>query len=298
MKIYFLSSEPCALSLNGLYYGITDYFERYAEICLSDKIYTQFSPEGSLPIGFFITEEITEKPPLGCEVYLLRDGVAVYACDFPPADFTLRPVAQAREGNILATVFWQGKLQLSIESPEGFFNATLPPSFAPCEVLFCENLVIIRGKNALAVYGLNGKRLLLEQITEYSLLGNILTATLPLSDRLQRFAKCEWELKSGECKRTAFTLIQATENNAPSEDLLAYAFFESALIGEDFACFLSNELQLDAERIRSFLGDFIAVTLTDKPTVCGLVRVKKERLFAVDYYEVEIKDGKITDVRG
>lgn len=298
MKIYFLSSEPCALSLNDLYYGITDTFERYAEICLSDKIYAKFSPEGSLPIGFFINEEITEKPPLGCEVYLLRDGIAVYACDFPPADFSLRPVAQAREGNILATVFWQGKLQLSIESPEGFFNTTLPPTFAPCEVFFYENLVLLKSEKALAVYGLNCKRLLLEQITEYSLLGNTLTATLPLSDRLQRSAKCEWELKNGECKRTAFTLTQAGNDEPPSEDLLAYAFFESALIGEDFACFLADELQPDAENIRAFLGDFINVTLTDKPTVCGLVRVKKERIFAVDYYEVEIKNGKITDVKG
>lgn len=298
MKIYFLSSQPCALSLNGLHYGITNTFERYAEICLSDKVYAQFSPEGSLPIGFFITEEITETPPLGCEVYLLRDGIAVYACDFPPADFSLHPVAQAREQGILATVFWQGKLQLSIESLEGFFNATLPPSFDPCEVLFSENFVLLKGKNTFAVYTLQGKRLLLEQFTEFSLSGNTLNATLPLSDSLQRFAKCEWELTENECKRTAFSIVQASENNQPSDDLLAYAFFECALIGEDFTPFLADELQPDAERIRSFLGDFIAVTLTDSPTVCGLVRAKKERLFAVDYYEVEVDGGKITDVKG
>ena len=298
MKIYFLSSQPCALSLNGLHYGITNTFERYAEICLSDKVYAQFSPEGSLPIGFFITEEITETPPLGCEVYLLRDGIAIYACDFPPADFSLRPVAQAREGGVLATVFWQGRLQLSIETHGNFFNATLPPSFDPCEVLFCGNFLLLKGKTTLAVYTLQGKRLLLEQFTELSLSQNKLNATLPLSDRLQRFAKCEWELTENECKRTAFSIVQASGTTQPKDDLLAYAFFECALIGEDFTLFLADELQPDAERIRSFLGDFIAVTLTDSPTVCGLVRAKKERLFAVDYYQVEIDGGKITDVKG
>lgn len=298
MKIYFLSSQPCALSLNGLFYGVTDRFERFAEICLSDKVYAQFSPEGSLPIGFFITEELTKTPPLGCEVYLLRDGICIYACDFAPADLSLRPVAQTREGDTLATVFWQGKLQLSIESPKGFFNATLPPLFDPCEVIFHEDLLLLKGENALAVYDLTCKRLLLEKYTACSLSGNTLNATLPLSDRLQRFAKCEWELTNGECKRTAFTLAQASENQQPSEDLLAYAFFECALIGEDFAPFLADALQPDAEHIRAFLGDFVAVTLTEEPTVCGLVRVKKERLFAVDYFAVEIREGKIADVKG
>ena len=298
MRIYFLSAIPCALRLNGLYYGVTDRFERYTELCLADKVYAEFSPEGNLPIGFFITEEITEKPPLGCEVYLLKDGIAVYACDFTRADFSLRLVAQAREENTLGSVFWQGKLQLCIESHVGFFNATLPPRFDPCTLSFCENLLLLKGQNTLAVYDLTGKRLLLEEFTECSLVENTLNATLPLCDRLQRFAKCAWKLTDGVCTQTEFTLVQAGENDKPSEELIAYAFFESALIGADFCAFLAEALQPDAEKIRAFLGDFIAVTLTETPTVCGLVRIKNERLFAVEYYEVEIENGKITDVKG
>ena len=298
MRVYFLSAMPCALRLNGLYYGITDRFERYAEICLADKVYAEFSAEGNLPVGFFITEEITEKPPLGCEVYLLKEGVAVYACDFTSTDFSLRPVTQAREGNTLATVFWQGKLQLTVESPRGFFNATLPPLFDPCRLSFCGDLLLLKGKNAFAVYDLSCKRLLLERFVECSLTENKLNATLPLCDSLQRFAKCAWELTGGTCTQTEFTLVQANESVEPCEALIAYAFFESALIGADFCAFLADELQPDADRIRAFLGDFIAVTVTENPTICGLVRTKKERLFAVDYYEVETENGKITDVKG
>ena len=293
-----MSSMPCALSLNGMYYGITDRFERYVEVCLSDKVYAEFSPAGCLPVGFFITEEITNSPPLGCEVYLLRDGVAIYACDFSTADSTLRPVAQARDGNTLATLFWQGKLQLTIESSKSFFNATLPPLFDPCELIFCEGLLLLKGENTLGVYDLTGNRLLLERFKECTLSQNILNATLPLSDRLQRFAKCEWELIDGTCKQRAFSIIERGEREQPSDDLLAYAFFESALFGGNFCEFLSDGLRDDAQHIRAFLGDFIAVTLTETPTVCGLVREKKERLFAVDYYEVEIENGKITDVKG
>ena len=298
MKIYFLSSRPCALTLNGVFFGVTDTFERFAEVSPADKIYAQFSPEGALPIGFFITETLFTTPANGCEVYLLRDGVAVYANDFPPADFTLKPITQERDGNRLATVFSQGNLQLTIESPAGFFSATLPQAFHTCKLRFCESYLLLEGENTLGLYTLEGKLLLLERFTEYSLSENTLSATIPLSDRLQRQAKCVWALIDGECRLTDFQLSQPTKEGQPPADLIAYAFFESLLIGVDFTQFLSDALIPDAERIRSFLGDFSAVTLTNEPTVCGLVRKKKERLFAVDYYSVEIENGKIIDVKG
>ena len=166
MKIYFLSSRPCALTLNGVFFGITDRFERSTEVCPSDKIYAQFSPEGALPIGFFITETLFHTPPDGCEVYLLRDGIAVYAKDFPPVDFTLRPVAQTREGESLATVFWQGNLQLSVESPTEFFTATLPHDFASCKIIFHGEYILLEGKEMLAVYTRSCQCLLTERFSE------------------------------------------------------------------------------------------------------------------------------------
>ena len=298
MKIYFLSSRPCALTLNGVFFGITDLFERSAEVCLADKIFACFTPQGSLPLSFFITEEIINTPPDGCEVYLLRDGIAIYAQDFPPSDFTLRPLLQAREGEKLATVFSQGSLQLSIESPLGFFNAKLPPSFTPNSISFHREYLLLEGEGKIALFSIEGKLLLSEKIVEYSLNGDTLNATIPLSDRLQRQAKCEWTLQNGECKLTRFLLSQSSATDKTPPDLLAYAFFESVLIRADFTAFLADELIPDAENIRAFLGNFIAVTLTHEPTVCGLVRKKKERLFLVEYYSVEIEKGKIIDVKG
>ncbi len=299
MKIYFLSSQPCALTLNGVFYGVTDTFERSAELSLGDKIYAKFSPEGKLPVGFFITEEILSKPPDGCEVYLLKEGIALYACDFATTDCTLHPIAQKREGKILATVYAQGKLQLSVDSPQGFFNATLPPSFTSCEVFFHRDHVLLKGADNLGVFNLQCQPLLIERVEEYALTEEGLSATLPLSDLHRRKARCQWRLQENECKMTEFTLTQAENKESAADDnLLAYAFFESVLIGADFKTFLSDELQIEGEEIVRFLGDFIAVTFTKEPTVCGLVRKKAPRLFAVDYVGVEIANGKITDVKG
>ncbi len=299
MKIYFLSSKPCALTLNGLFYGVTDTFERSAEISLSDNVYAQFSPQDELPLGFFLSDALRETPPKGCAVYLLRDGIALYAYDFPPADFTLRPVAQAREGEVLATVFCQGKPQLSVQSPQGFFNATLPPSFASCSLCFHGDFLCLRGENTLGIYDLTCKPLLVEEVSEYEWQENALVATLPLSDSLRRTAKCRWELTRAGCTLTEFSLEQPTsQEGEPPTGLLAYAFFESVLLRADCTPLLSDELRADKEKILAFLGEFTTVTLTENPNECGLVRKKAERLYTLDYFTVEIREGKIVDVRG
>ncbi len=299
MKIYFLSSQPCALTLNGVFFGVTDLFERTAEVNLSDRIYAEFSPEGSLPIGFFITERLPTTPPEGCEVYQLTDGIAVYARDFPPRDFTLRPIAQLREGEFLVTVFQQGNCQLSIESQKGFFNAYLPPSFNPCQIFLHRGLILLKGDTALGVFTPDCRQLLCEKVVDYRLEEDTLFACLPLSDSRKRTAECTWQLSENGCTLTSFTLRQPAEDSPrlPTE-LLAFAFFESVLFKTDFAAFLSDELQLEAEQIAAFLGDFIAVTPTETPNVCGLIKRKGERLYAVERYAVTVKNDKITDVQG
>ncbi len=296
MKIYFLSSKPCALTLNGVFYGRTDEFERSVELSLSDNIYAQFSPADGLPVGFFLNEETLSAPPLGCEVYLLKEGAAIYAYDFPPVDFTLRAVDQKREGDILATLFRQGKLQLSVNSPQGYFNATLPPSFAPQTLLFHSGVILLTGENCLGVYSVKCEKLLVERVREYELQGDTLNATLPLSDSRGRVAKCVWKLSEEACALQSFALQQAA--HVSPEGLLAYAFFESVLLHGEWESFLSEELLLDKENIRAFLGEFLSVSLTEEENTCGLVRKKGERLFAVEYFSVKIDKGKIIDVQG
>ena len=133
MRIYFLSSRPCALKVGGVFFGAVDSFERFAEINLSDRLFIEFIPENALPVSFFLTENIRFEPPQRCEVYLLRNAIAIYARDFPPSDFTLRPITQIADENCLATVFCQGGVHLSIQTDKNFFTSPLP------QVLFSDS---------------------------------------------------------------------------------------------------------------------------------------------------------------
>ena len=305
MKIYFLSSQPCALRLGGVFFGLTDRFERYAEIDLRDNIFVEFLPENALPVTFFLTENIRFSPPAHCEVYLLADGIAIHAAEFTPTDFTLKTLWQKRLGDTLLTVFSQGQLQLAVQTQKSAFTAYLPPTFCDFIAELYGDYILLSGVThagkRLLVFRENGEKVLDEEILSYSLSGGMLRAELPLSERLGRIAVCSWSLENEGIQRTEFTLRAPAKDGDVStipDKLLPYAFFESVLIGANYAEFLSDELAENADKIVSFLGDFIAVTLTDDPLTCGLVRKKAERLYSLSYYRVNIQNGKIIDVNG
>lgn len=303
MKIYFLSSRPCALTINDAYFGLTDRFERFAEISLKDNVFVRFTPENAQAIGFFLNESLRLKPPMGCEVYLLKNALAIYARDFPPSNLNLKILSQKRFDKNTLTLFYQGDLHLSIETEKGFFISTLPPAFENSELLFESGLFIVKAENMFAVYTRFGERVLMENVPSFAIEAGVLRATLPLSDSLGRVADCEWELNEEGVTRTKFALSQARtasgENNleALQAELLPFAFFESVLLGADYATLLSEDLAPQADKLKEYLGDFCSVTLTENPNVCGLVYQKADRLFEIIEFSVCVEKGKITDIK-
>lgn len=304
MKTYFLSSQPCALTINQAFFGVTDGFERFAELTLSDNLFIQFTPQNALPISFFLTENVRFTAPAGVEVYFVKDGIALYAKDFPPTDFSLHTIAQEKTGNLLVTVFRQGTVQATFQTDDCFFTATLSPSFTHCDIQFHAGLVFLASPTELYIFTVTGKRVFAERICEYAVNNDVLSVVLPLSDSLGRYAHCEYALTEQSCTRISFKLSQARAQNGSVEpktvqtELLAFAFFQTVLLGGDFSAFLSDVLQEKSAELCAFLGDFVAVTPTDNPLCCGLIRPIGERIFETRYFTVELHDGKICDIKG
>lgn len=295
MKMYFLSCIPCELTLNGIFFGIVDNFERFANVNFSDKIFAKFTPQAALPVSLFLTDELLTNPPSFCEIYLLKDSVAIYIKEFPPLDYTLVPIAQQRFDESLVTVFRQGCIYLSLQTSEGFFISTLPPAFAVCDLSYHSGLFFIQAEKQLAIYTQSGKRVFLEEFIDYQIQENTLTATLPLSDSLHRVADCCWTLNKNGLIQTQFNLRQNVER--AEHELLAYAFFESILLGIPYQDFLDDTLLPQADKLISFLGAFVGVTLTDDPYTCGLIKTKSERVFEVVNFTITMKNNKIFDIK-
>ena len=288
---------PAVLTLNELYFGVTDKFERFIDVSLKDNIFVRFTPQNALPVSFFLTEDIRFTAPKGVEVYLLRDGIALYARDFPPSDFSLRPLAQIRENNLLATLFFQGDLQLSLTTEKTAFVATLPPIFATASLSVHNGFVFVETKRSLAVYNERAECVFMEDILSYTKEKNGFTAILRLCDSLNRTAECSYILDGDTCARETYRLRQAISREQDKLKLIPYAFFESVLIGANFEDFLSDELIVEKDKIARFLGDFSAVILTEDANTCGLLKKRGERIFEACYYTVILKDDKIVDIR-
>ena len=297
MKVYFLSLTPCVLSINGTYFGVVNNFEKFVSVNLSDELLITLTPENSNPISFFLREDIRFSPPENCEVYLLKDGIAIYAYRFPPCDFSLQVVCQKRKERILATVYKQGELFLSIHDEKNLFVATLPPSFIDCELIFEQNLLLLHTQTQVAVFTHKAECLLLQTMQKFALEDGVLSLCIPLSDLFQRFANCRFKLENDTLTQVERTLVQPSEDErTPPDGLLAYALFESILLQLDFTPLLSDTLQRETEKLRAYLGNFISVNPTLTPNVCALVYKKSERLFDVREYAVDIQNGKIDNI--
>lgn len=295
MKIYFLSSRPCALSVGGAYFGITDRFERFASVALSDNLLISFTPENALPLSFFLNENIRFQAPVGVEVYLFKDAIALYARDFPPCDFTLRPIAQAKENDLLVSVFKQGNLQISFQSDNGFFVQPLRSDFEQCEISFHESLIFVRAEKTLAVFTPTGDKLFEETVESFTVENNELCAKIPINENA--YIQGTWQLFGDACAQKTLSLVGQTTANT-CDALLPYAFFESVRIGAEIDGMLSEELLPEKDKILSFLGDFVFVTPTTDENTCALMRQKGERLFEASYFTAEVEHGKIKDIVG
>ncbi len=307
MKIYFLSSIPCALSVNGAYFGITDLFPRHANAFLKDKLFITFTPENACPISFFLDENILFHAPSGVEVYRAPSFIALYAFGFSSLDFTLRTHAQLRTDTALCTVFSQGETQCCLQTDLGAFTYPLPPSFQTCQLTAQGDFFLLRSADSLAIFHKNGRKLFLDQAVSFTLEENLLKVVSNLSSHLSPTAETSYLLTETGAEQIDCVLqsrfpippTHETKNGEPApHPLLSYAFFESVRLGLDLSPYLCEELLSRQDELKSFLKDFEKVALTRNENECALVYKKGERYFHIDFFQTEIQNGKIIDVKG
>ena len=291
MRVYFLSEKLCSLMISGMYVGLVDGFERTAELDPADGLWCAVSPCGGeyLPFGFRFDDDFLLSPPPQAELYYTENGVAVRLCGFLRADQSLQVLRQERLGGSLLTLTMQGKLQLALENEAGFFLVDLPDGLAQCRISARREGFLLEGGQGFVLLSRTGEKLL---VSEGKVLGNgdVLKAEVPFHDSMGHTALCEWT----DGKLTGCAIRAAGE---PAAATFALALFESALIGADVRPFLSDALAEKADTLKEYLGDYRSVVLTGDPAKVGLVYRRKERVYDVRYFSVEVTDGKISNIK-
>lgn len=288
MRVFFLAEMPCAFSVNGMYLGIVDGFERSTELTPHDGVFCELRPAGHVPLRFRFDEAFLFDPPDRVRLYFSDQGVAVYCYDFVRDDPSMHILWQERVSGCRLTLYVQGRLQLDIETPDGFRLLSLPWYLEESRPRAAGDFVLLESARGFALIGGDGT---IKALSEGRVLecGDPFRAEIDFRDSAGHTAVCTYE--KGVLSRCSIRTARP-----PSRATYALALFESVLIGADPAPLLAPALAEKAELLRDFLGDFREVVLTDEQDTAGLVYERKPRVFDIKKFRVELTDEKISNI--
>ena len=287
MKVYFLSDRLSALSLNGMYLGMIDGFERSVELNPDDNIYVEISPANCIPLRFRLDQDFLFAPPPHINLYYTDSGVAVYAFGFCREDQSLAVLKEHQLGGAHFTLYRQGEVFLRYENG-GTQIISLDDRFENCEIRRVQDGYLLIGSSAFVLLDGSGK-VLVRSDGEVLEAGESLKAEIPFHDAMGHSAVSEW--RAGKLVGSS---IRA--KHTPTETTYALALFECVNLGVDPAPYLHEKIRDKADSLKEYLGDYRSVVLTDDPQRIGLVYERKERVFDVRYFTVTVEDGRIANI--
>ena len=287
MKVYFLSDRLSALTLNGVYLGMIDGFERSVQLNPDDNVYVEIAPALYHPLRFTINQDFLFAPPPNINLYYTENGVAVYAFGFCREDQTLAVLHEEQLGTAHLTLYRQGEVALRYENGKTHV-IPLDDRFERCEIKEIKDGYLLTGDGAFLLLGRNGK-VLVRSEGEVLEAGERLKAEIPFHDSMGHTVISEW--REGKLVSSS---IRA--KHSPTEATYALALFECVNIGVDPAPYLHEKIRDKADSLKEFLGDYRSVLLTDSPQRVGLIYRRKERVFDVRYFQITLEDGKISNI--
>lgn len=310
MYYYFSCDYPAAIKFNGIYYGVIS--ETVKSIRIDGKLplveICPLSPNEN-QLTFIPDENFIYSPPEGVLVTDLDGGYLIKILkNYRVGDFSV--LCQQKFPNLVATVFIENGLKISIETPGNFFADTLD-FFASDASIIRFSLsssdfvaVVLSGKEKLlTVYSIKDKiqKVFSRTVCDFSSDGGFYT-TEHFSDIAKHTVFSEWQYSD-------FKFIQINKSVKRSENfvipdlpdkILPFAFLEELLVGGCVDDFLDDNLKENSDKLKEYLGEFIGIM---PPPVfrqideIGLVYCLKKNKYNVKYCTFEIKDKKIVNIK-
>lgn len=304
MRVYFLSYLPAILKLNGMYIGGIDGFERHIELDPKDRVFAEIIPDENLHgINFFLDEKFFLKPPSFCDLYLFDGDALIYIREYAVKDAKIEVLHQSRFNGNLITLFSQAGLYLSIDGAE-YSLTPLPPSFksftAKVSTLAGREVFTLSNGRHLIIVSDSGKIIFKSAANSFEC-SDTLKITAEFETCTAAQAECEYSYDGDSLRLVS---AKSSELRPPEPEILHFAFFESVLTSANCEKYLSDELKEKAADLKSYLGEFVSVTVPPEKffivhgdiKAAGLVYPKDKNLFEIKYFAVDFDGGKISNI--
>ena len=230
---------------------------------------------------------------------------------FPVYNFTdFIVLTQFKDNDIIATVYKENGLKLCIETPNDYYVQTLRLDAESVEIKKefignCQVLIVLLNADnttlLIFTYHKQIKQVFCREIVSYSI-DNQLKTSEEKKDVEKHVINCLWEFDGNSFKKGKVSVQSKTPFNRAlaCDKIIPYAFLEALVVGDCIDEYLSENLTDHADKLNSYLGEFIGVMPPPefRPIdQVGLIKHKDKLDYYVDYFSFEIKDKKICNIK-
>ena len=288
MRVYFLSSEPCILNVNGERLGVVNGAPHYASLHPEESPFLEFVPPfGGTPVRFFFSDQLSTIPQT-VDVYQADRFLVFYIRKFHRF-CPLQLIASAPS----VTVFSQG-------SPQALLNGKtvvdLPTDLSSCHIHSWGDVTLLEGRRSLVILK-NQQKIAEFQPRTWNLDRETatLTAVVPLGDFRGRWANVFFN-----CNKDLLPTLLPIDNEeyAPLPDeLILCDLIQKLQLNEDVTPLLHEELSAESEQLKGYFGEYFAVFPLSEPYYAGTAcRGERPNVFSLKFYFAETKEGKISNI--
>lgn len=290
MKVYFLSSIPCALKINGAYLGKVDGFERFAELFPANSPFVEFLPFGEfLPLRFSLTETLFSAPPKSIDVYRSDDFIVLYAKRF---SLYPKPLKLLLEGSSY-TVYFDGSIKVILPDKRVYETAffEIPHTHAQDELLILQEKAENTHQKICVFF--KGSLLFDGAVFhfEHDEKKETFSFVAPLKDIACRRAEFVYSLK----EQAVLTSFKVKESLPVSERFLPCDFLQRLPWDDGAKELLSDNLKEDFDALKNYLGEYAFAQPLATPFCVLLGERQGKNIFRLKTFQAELTNGKISD---
>lgn len=313
MYFYFSSRTEVAIKLNGAFLGILGDNSLKIDVENPDKTLVELLPlnQKSPPVQFLLNDSFLSAPLIDITLTDLMGAYAVFV-NLPTTTDGFRVIYQDKFDIGLITVFCDQNLKISIENDGKYYIETLPvydqnvtvKRFNVGEKPFVA-LILGVEKYHILVYGKNKNDTGFEKFLEGEFCSYAFSPCFTLTKNYLDVKKHQvattysFDGEKFNIKDKKILTKKSPPINGYIENIMPYVFLEDLLVGDNIDEYLSQNVLENKNKIKDYLGDFIAVIPPKSHrqlNEVGLLYKKNANIYYVNYFTFDLLNGKICNI--
>lgn len=309
MYYYFCSNYPSVIKLSGAYFSRIDSTPKRCEISNETFIEVCALSSANSNFCFLLNNEFLTNPPENVTVTDLKGAFMLYFKKHEyPREFKI--IEQKKYPDLIATLFLDNGIRLSLETPEDFYGTTIKEEIVSAEIVRLDDPKIIvinaktnKGEYFIQIYNVKHKiTKIFEKTLNNVFIDKEVVITETFLDFKKHSVKTTLEIVNEEvrAKNVEISCLRNINLDKCRNEIIPYLFLEDFLVGESVDAYLGCGVKENADKLKHYLGNYFSIIpppFFRAENEIGLVYKQTKNKYYVEYFSFEIEDKKIINLR-